>query len=319
MGGRTVHLRIRVAVGAALLLALAAPGSALAAGKPTATTGAAASITQSTVTLTGRVTPNGAATTYFFQYGPTSLYGASTAVATAAKKMTVAVPVGGLAPFTTYHYRLVAQNGHGLSKGKDRTFKTKRQPLGVSLIATPNPVPFGKPTTLQGILSGTGNAGRTVVLQVNPFPYTQGFVNAANAQVTNAQGVFSFPLLSLPVNAQFRVLMTNRPGVVSPVIVAYSKVRVTAHRQVSHTHRGKIIRFYGSVTPANDGARFAVQRFSKGHWRTVTGGVTHHHSATSSAYSKRVRIRHSGSYRVFVEVATGQFASSAGYTMHVRR
>jgi hypothetical protein len=318
MGGRTVHLRIRVAVGAAALL-LAAPGVALAAGKPIATTGGAASITQSTVTLTGTVTPNGAATTYFFQYGPTSLYGATTPAATAGKKMIVAVPVGGLAPFTTYHYRLIAQNTHGLSKGKDRTFKTKRQPLGVSLIATPNPVPFGRPTTLQGILSGTGNAGRSVVLQSNPFPYTQGFVNATNAQVTNAQGVFSFPLLSLPVNTQFRVVLTDKPTVASPIIVAYSKVRVTEHRKRSHTRRGKVIRFYGSVSPANDSAPFAIQRFSKGQWRTVTGGITHHHSASSSSYSKRVRIRHSGSYRVFVEIANGQYTSAAGATMHVRR
>ena len=313
-----VHLRIRVAVGAAALLALAAPGVARAAA-PAVTTGAAASITLSSVTLTGTVTPNGAPVTYFFQYGPTTLYGLSTAATTATKKTTVAVPVAGLAPFTTYHYKLIAQRGSAVYKGKDRTFKTKRQPLGVSLIATPNPVPFGKPTSLQGILSGTGNAGRTVVLQSNPFPYTQGFVNAANAQVTNAQGIFMFPLLSLPVNTQFRVVMTDRPDVASPVYVAYAKVRVTEHRRRSHSRRGKVIRFYGSVTPVNDGTRVAIQRFSKGHWRTVTGTITHHHSATSSSYSKRVLIRHSGSYRVFVDVANGQYASASGYTMHVRR
>ena len=315
-----VHPRIRVAVGAtALLAALAAPGVARAATRPAVTTGAAASITQSSVTLTGTVTPNGAPVSYFFQYGPTTLYGSATTPTTATKKTTVAVPVAGLAPFTTYHYKLIAERGSLVVKGKDRTFKTKRQPLGVSLIATPNPVPFGKPTTLQGILSGTGNAGRTVVLQSNPFPYTQGFVNASNAQVTNAQGQFFFPLLSLPTNTQFRVLMTDRPSVVSPIYVAYSKVRVTEHRRRSHTRRGKVIRFYGSVTPANDSARYAIQRFSKGHWRTVAGGITHHHSATSSSYSKRVLIRHSGSYRVFVEIANGQYASSAGYTMHVHR
>jgi hypothetical protein len=283
------------------------------------TTGAAASITQSSVTLTGTVTPNGKPVSYFFQYGPTTLYGSATQATVATKKTTVAVPVAGLAPFTTYHYKLIAERGSLVVKGKDRTFKTKRQPLGVSLIATPNPVPFGKPTTLQGILSGTGNAGRTVVLQSNPFPYTQGFVNASNAQVTNAQGQFFFPLLSLPTNTQFRVLMTDRPSVVSPIYVAYSKVRVTEHRRRSHTRRGKVIRFYGSVTPANDSARFAIQRFSKGHWRTVAGGITHHHSTTSSSYSKRVRIRHSGKYRVFVEIVNGQYTSASGYTMHVHR
>jgi hypothetical protein len=314
-----VHLRIRVAVGAtALLAALAAPGAARAAA-PTVTTGAAAAITQSTATLTGTVTPNGAPVTYFFQFGPTTLYGFSTAATTATKKTTVAVPIAGLAPFTTYHYKLVAQRGTAVYKGKDRTFKTKRQPLGVSLVATPNPVPFGKPTTLGGILSGTGNAGRTVVLQSNPYPYTQGFADASNAQVTNAQGGFSFPLLGLPVNTQFRVRMTDRPDIASPIITVFAKLRVTTHRSPHHTSRGKVVRFFGSVSPVDDNAPFAIQRFSKGHWRTVTGGVTHPHSTASSTYSKRVRIRHSGAYRVFVEPSIGQYAATAGRTVHIHR
>jgi hypothetical protein len=314
-----VHLRIRVAMAAATLLTLAAPGVASAALRPTVTTGAAAAITQSTVTLTGTVKPNGAATSYFFQYGPTSLYGALTPAGTATKKTALAVPVGGLAPFTTYHYRLVAQRGSVIVKGKDRTFKTKRQPFGVSLVATPNPVPVGGSATLQGVLTGTGSAGRAVVLQNNPFPYTQGFVAASNPQVTNAQGVFAFPLLSVPVNTQYRVVMTDRPDVVSPIITVYAQVHVTMHVRRHHTRRGKVVRFYGAVMPANDNMPFAVQRFHKGQWRTVAGGLTRHHSTTSSTYSKRVRIRHTGRYRVFVEITSGQYASAAGRTVRIHR
>ena len=315
-----VHLRIRVAIGAiGLVTALAAPGVASAATRPTVTTGAAASITQSSVTLTGTVRPNGAPVSYFFQYGPTTLYGLATTAATATKKMTVAVPVAGLAPFTTYHYKLIAQRGSLVVKGKDRTFKTKRQPLGVSLIGAPNPVPFGKPTTLQGILSGTGNAGRTVVLQSNPFPYTQGFVNASNAQVTDAQGVFRFPLLSLTINTQFRVLMTDRPDIASPIITVYAKVRVTTHRRSHRTLRGKVVRFYGSVSPAVEDFGVRIQRASGGHWHTIARTRTRHGSATSSRYSKRVRIRHSGRYRVFVNVDNGQYFPAAGRTVHIHR
>jgi hypothetical protein len=314
-----VHLRLRgrAAAGVAgltLLAVGAAPPGALAASKPAVTTGAAASITQSTATLTGTVTPNGAPTTYFFQYGLTSLYGSTTAATTVSAKQTVAVPIAGLAPFTIYHYRLVAQNSQGLTKGKDRTFKTKRQPLGVSLIGTPNPVPFGKPTTLQGILSGTGNAGRTVVLQSNPFPYTQGFVNASNPQVTNAQGQFFFPLLSLPINTQFRVLMTDRPDIVSPIVTVFSAVRLTTHI----SRHGSIARFHGSVTPAANGDVF-IQRFSHGHWRTTAKTVLRPHGTSSSTFSKHVRIRHSGSYRVAVSVTDGQHASVVGHRHRLHR
>jgi hypothetical protein len=320
MGGLMMQLRLRGraaagVAGLALLAAGAVPAGALAAGKPVVTTGGAASVTPSTATLTGSVAPNGAAASYFFQYGTTSLYGATTAATAAAAKTTVAVPLAGLAPFTTYHYRLVAQNSHGLTKGKDRTFKTKRQPLGVSLIGTPNPVPFGKPTTLQGVLSGTGNAGQTVVLQSNPFPYVQGFVNASNPQVTNAQGQFFFPLLSLGINTQFRVLMTNRPAVVSPIIVVYSQVHLKTHIR----RHGSIAHFFGSVTPAADGSTVLIQRFSKGRWHTTARTTARHHSASSSSFTKHVRIRHTASYRVVVSVTNGQYASAVGHRHHLRR
>src|SRR5215204_3828190 len=62
----------------AVVLALLAPATAPAAGKPVVTTGAAADVGQQTVTLTGTVDPNGAPTTYYFQYGPTRVYGAAT-------------------------------------------------------------------------------------------------------------------------------------------------------------------------------------------------------------------------------------------------
>src|SRR3954451_16032692 len=206
-GGAMTHSRALRGAGVSVLLVIVgwlAPGGALAAGKPIVTTGAAADIAQQTVTLTGSVNPNGAATTYFFQYGTTSLYGAQTTPTRATRNGKVTAPVAGLAPATTYHYRLVAQNSHGLTKGGDHSSKARRQPLGVVLAATSNPVGIGKPTILSGTLTGTGNAGRAVVLQANPFPYTQGFVNASNAQVTGPAGQFSFPLLSVPVNTQYR-------------------------------------------------------------------------------------------------------------------
>ena len=188
--------RVKVLIAMVLALSLAAPTIALgAATKPAATTGGVAKLTPSTVSLLGKVNPSGAATTYFFQYGPTALYGAATtpvAAGAGTATLNVVADVGGLAPATTYHYRLVARNARGMTLGARRTFKTRNQPLGLTLAATPNPVPFGKPTVLSGVLSGTGNAGRQVVLQANPFPYTQGFANTANPQVIGATGAFAF-------------------------------------------------------------------------------------------------------------------------------
>lgn len=314
-------LRSKILGGAALaaaVLALQAPAAAQAAGKPAVTTGGAADVGQQTVTLTGTVDPNGAPATYYFQYGPTVVYGSPTVATTVDRKINVTAAVSGLAPATAYHYRLLAQNSHGLTTGKDRTFTTRRQPLGETLAATPNPVPIGGGTTLAGALTGTGNVNRAVVLQANPFPYTQGFANAANPQLTNAQGGFSFTLPTVPLNTQYRVLLTDRPAVVSPIVTVGVAVRVSTHVRPQRLRRGLLVRFSGTLRPARDGAQFAIQKLRKGTWRTIAGAITHHGGAGFSRYSKRVRIRHSGTFRVFMGISDGNYVSNVGRTVHIR-
>src|SRR5215207_3743157 len=168
---RTHALTFAVAVAA---LAVAAPAASAAA--PSVITGGAA-VTPSTATFTGSVDPNGRATTYWFEYGATAAFGSRTASLSAGSgsgAVTAAGSAGGLAANTVYSYRLVAHNGDGTSRGARRTVRTQRAPLGLSLNAAPNPVPFGSPVTLAGILTGTGNGGRRVQLLQNPFPYTSG-------------------------------------------------------------------------------------------------------------------------------------------------
>lgn len=302
----------------ALTLGLLVPASASAAStKPAVTTGAAAAIAIQTATLTGAVDPNGAATTYFFQYGTTSLYGAqtaSTALGSRTKRLAVVAGLSALAPATTYHYRLIASNRNGLVKGKDRTLKTKPQPLGVSLAATPNPVAFGGAVTLSGQLTGTGNAGREIVLQSNPFPYTQGFVNAANVQITDAQGNFAFVLLNIGLNTQYRVVMPQKPTVVSPIVLLGAKVWVTTHVSAHRVVKGARVRFSGAVRPASPGAQVAIQRLHTHQWVTVAGTVTR---GSGGRYSKRVRIRRGGTYRVYVGVLSGNYVGNVGKHVHL--
>src|SRR5690348_5697075 len=61
------------------LVLLAVPAVAVAAGPPTATTGAASSVMQGGATVSGTVDPQGMATTYRFEYGTSSTYGLQTA------------------------------------------------------------------------------------------------------------------------------------------------------------------------------------------------------------------------------------------------
>jgi hypothetical protein len=98
---------------------------------PGATTGSATGIHQSSATLTGTVDPNGEATTYEFQYGLTTAYGASTNAAVLPASNTtsvVAATITGLQPGVTFHYRLVALHGTHPMPGADATFFTLPSP-----------------------------------------------------------------------------------------------------------------------------------------------------------------------------------------------
>ena len=301
-------------------IASAAPAAA-AVTKPTVTTGGAARVTQTSATLTGKVNPNGARTTYFFQYGTSKLYGSTTGptdagAGTAAKA--AAADLTGLAPFTKYHYRLVAENSKGTTVGGDRTFTTKKQPLGFSLAANPNPATWGTGATLAGQLTGTGNANRTVKLQQNAFPYTAKFTDVGNALVTDGNGNFGFAVPLLTVTTQFRVVTVGSPSATSPVVIVGCAVRVGVKTSARRVRRGQRVRFSGHVTPANDGALYAIQRLRKGAWVTVKGGSLRHGSMTSSRYSKRMRIRHFGQYRVFVGV-NNQNTSGVSKSIRLRR
>ena len=86
--------------------------------------------TDSEATLKAMVNPEGFATTYHFEYGTSTAYGQSTAEIAAGKDRGAhAVNVGlkGLAPGTSYHWRVVALNSSGTSNGEDRTLTTYRE------------------------------------------------------------------------------------------------------------------------------------------------------------------------------------------------
>jgi streptogramin lyase len=96
---------------------------------PGATTGVATNVTWNVAVLSGVVTPNNWPTTYDFEYGPTTAYGAKIPVPEASvKSETTAEEVKekltGLVPSKTYHYRFVANNSGNIKYGEDKTFTT---------------------------------------------------------------------------------------------------------------------------------------------------------------------------------------------------
>src|SRR3954454_20459629 len=127
----------------AVVVGLVIPAAALAA-KPAATTGRATKITFNSAHLNGSVDPNKQQTSYYFQYGTTIALGTQTAavpVGNGDKGGHASTDLAGLAPASKYYYRVVPHNGWGTALGKCGSSRSREQPLGVSLVPTPNPVP----------------------------------------------------------------------------------------------------------------------------------------------------------------------------------
>jgi hypothetical protein len=313
--GRMRAARIVALAVAALALALTA--TALAATRPSVSTGKAREVGYGTATLTGSVDPNGSNTSYYFQYGPTVRYGEQTAIADAGAgthRVNVHLAIAGLQPLTVYHYRLVAVNAAGATMGADEHLLTTKVPLSLQILASPNPVLYGGTVTVQGTLSGTGNGNRAVVLQAMSFPST-GFQNIGNPELTTATGSFSFPVLGLTAFTQFRVSTTTNPPVISPVATENVAVRVDAH--VGRTRRAHYARIFGTVTPAVDGMQVGILRITHGRGVPVAGTTLRHRNATSSKFSRVVRVS-AGVYRVLVRVINGAQVSNYSQPLLIR-
>jgi hypothetical protein len=98
------------------------------AAAPSATTAAATSVTNTGATLNGTVIAYNASTSVTFEYGATTAYGSTVTAeqspVTGTNSTSTSKVITGLAPNTTYHYRVVAVNAGGTAYGLDQSFTT---------------------------------------------------------------------------------------------------------------------------------------------------------------------------------------------------
>jgi hypothetical protein len=225
----------------ATLIAFTAFAPAALAAAPDVTTGDAAP-GATTAALNGTVDPNGVETSYHFEYGTGTEYGLETrteAAGAGADPLAVQATLSGLSPSTTYHYRLVASNADGTSRGLDRTFTTTAAPAnpavpGISRLsaqdkttssarltalidpnraATTYHVEWGTSSTQLTSRSPdatlpAGNANVAISVPVGNLPtHTKIYwrVVASNAAGTKRSGVASFTTLRAPTGIALRV------------------------------------------------------------------------------------------------------------------
>ena len=183
--------------------------------------------------------------------------------------------------------------------------KPQKPPKGaaaLTLEARPTTIVFGGDVNLDGRLTGTsGDAGTTVRLEADTTrPYGDKYEDTGLTTTTQGGGQYAFaPKPAL--NTQYRAVAQSSPPVTSnPKLVV---VRMKVGLIVSDTtpRRGQRVRFRGTVAPPHDGAVALIQkRTSTGTFRTVARATLVDAGELVSRYSKRIRIRRDGVYRVKV-------------------
>jgi WD40-like Beta Propeller Repeat len=110
-------------------------------GPPTIRSTSVADVSASSATLWARINPNSFETSYHFEYGLqdcaisvcASVPFDPAEIGAGRESLAVSQVIAGLAPETTYHFRVVAENSEGSTEGLDRTFTTQRAGLGFDL------------------------------------------------------------------------------------------------------------------------------------------------------------------------------------------
>src|SRR3989344_5171087 len=128
---------------------------------PTAKTEIATNVSRTAVTLNGEVIPNRAATQYWFEYGTTQNLGDTTSLRSVGDgtiPVDVSVTISGLAPSTTYYFRLNGQNQFGTVTSAILSVKTSGPPVAARPTVTTNSaISVGETTAgLRGVVNPNG-------------------------------------------------------------------------------------------------------------------------------------------------------------------
>lgn len=314
------------AMTAAIVIPLASAGAhPSATGKPVAVTGSVGHVRGISAELEGTVTPGTQTTSYYFQYGPTAAFGSQTTpgnLPPGSARVKVGQTVTGLLP--GYHYRLIATSAAGSSTGKERIYTAKALKISFTLAKPTAPTVYGSPLAITGSLAGPTNAHREIVLQESPYPFLAPFATLGTPIFTNAAGGFVLPVASLTSSTQFRVSTVDPRPIYSPVVTEQVAVKVTL--KVRTSARKGLVRLYGTISPAEPGARvyFQLRKAVRpgGKSENTTRFATQFTTAvkratkTSSRFSTIVEVAHGGRYRAYVQVKNkGPLVAGASTTV----
>jgi hypothetical protein len=193
----------------------------LPAEPPSITVGSPTSITSSNAVVSGTLSPNGASTGYYVQWGLTTGYGSAgpgSTVPADTNMVTIYGGLVGLSANTTYHYRFVATNSAGTTYSADTTLTTLPPPPPQAPTVT-----TGNATTVTA-----SNATITGIVNANGLATGYYFQWGTTAAYGNVTPTISLPAQWTPLDAyadlmnlspattyHYRMVATNSVGITS--------------------------------------------------------------------------------------------------------
>jgi hypothetical protein len=164
----------------------------------------------------------------------------------------------------------------------------------ISALTAPTLVVHGRSVAITGFLTGPDVNFVRIDLQRDEYPFGE-FEQKDGPGMTEADG--SFKLSGEPtVLTRYRAIATTRGNVTSPVIEVQVGSEVLFNVSTQSVRRGRFVRLYGQVKPGAPGAQVSIER-------RKLGGASYAQVATAelgpdAKFSRRLRVRSTGSYRV---------------------
>ena len=212
------------------------PGSTDTTGQ-TPTPGAPIAVTSTTVSpfetgavVSGSVSPHGAFTSYWYEYGTSGSLGSKTPnqpIGSGFSAITAPAYITGLSKNTTYYFRLVAENQFGVAAGSQGTFQTT--------VGTPpvGGVPTAQTLAATGVSRTAANLSGSVMPNKSSTQFWFEYGVSANlGNVTTLQSVgdgalavpasFSLSNLAPATTYYYRMNAQNQFGTVTGAIMTFT-------------------------------------------------------------------------------------------------
>jgi hypothetical protein len=251
---------------------------------PAVATGDASAIAPTSAKLNGAVTPNGLATTWWFEYGTSTGYGSKTSARSAGSGRSAvneSATITGLRASTTYHFRIVARNSSGTTVGSDKSFSTSLAPAVVTGSAQ------GVGPSSAALTGSVDTRGRSTTwwFEYGTTPtYGSKTSTKSAGSKAGAQSV-SAPVAGLKIGTgyHYRLVAKSDAGTTYGSDLTFSTLAVTIAAAAREVTYGGRVQLTGTVPSHNAGEQVTI--FAQAYGRGSPVSVATILSGAGGAYS----------------------------------